>query len=86
MMQAVCVLLLAKFRQVFLDRIIQREYVNSASQKNWAIPQTAHRWVLVVDADERVTPELREIPSANGASHLVSCHRAEELQLVGVPD
>jgi peptide/nickel transport system ATP-binding protein len=33
-----------------------------------------------------VAPELREIPSANGASHLVSCHRAEELQLVGVPD
>lgn len=41
-------------------RILQREYVNSASQKNWAIPQAAHRWVMVVDADERVTPELRE--------------------------
>ena len=26
--------------------------------KNWAIPQAAHRWVLIVDADERVTPEL----------------------------
>jgi glycosyltransferase involved in cell wall biosynthesis len=42
------------------SRIIQREYVNSASQKNWAIPQARHRWVMVVDADERVTPELRE--------------------------
>ncbi|MFO0903654.1 MAG: glycosyltransferase family 2 protein [Pirellulales bacterium] len=39
-------------------RIIQREYVNSANFKNWAIPQAAHPWVLVVDADERVTPEL----------------------------
>ena len=41
------------------DRVIQREYGYSASQKNWAIPQAAHEWVLLVDADERVTPELR---------------------------
>ena len=39
-------------------RIIEREYVNSANFKNWAIPQAAHPWVLVVDSDERVTPEL----------------------------
>jgi glycosyltransferase involved in cell wall biosynthesis len=39
-------------------RIIQREYGNSASQKNWAIPQAKHEWILLVDADERVTPEL----------------------------
>lgn len=41
-------------------RVIQHEYVNSATQKNWAIPQAAHEWVLIVDADERVTPELRD--------------------------
>lgn len=40
-------------------RLVQHEYVNSATQKNWAIPQAAHGWVLIVDADERVTPELR---------------------------
>jgi (heptosyl)LPS beta-1,4-glucosyltransferase len=39
-------------------RIIEREYVNSADFKNWAIPQATHEWVLVVDADERVTPAL----------------------------
>lgn len=39
--------------------IIQREYQYSASQKNWAIPQATHNWVLLVDADERVTPELK---------------------------
>src|SRR3954468_16424518 len=39
-------------------RIIEREYVNSADFKNWAIPQARHSWVLVVDADERVKPEL----------------------------
>jgi (heptosyl)LPS beta-1,4-glucosyltransferase len=39
-------------------RVIEREYINSADFKNWAIPQAQHEWVLVVDADERVTPEL----------------------------
>lgn len=36
----------------------QRVYVNPADQKNWAIPQCAHRWVLILDADERALPEL----------------------------
>lgn len=44
----------------YATRIIQREYINSASQKNWAIPQAAHEWILIVDADERVTPELKD--------------------------
>ena len=39
-------------------RIIQREYENSASQKNWAIPQAIHNWILLLDADERVTEPL----------------------------
>jgi glycosyltransferase involved in cell wall biosynthesis len=42
------------------DRVLEHEYVNSAAQKNWAIPLLAHRWILIVDADERVTPALRE--------------------------
>jgi len=41
-------------------RVVQHEYVNSATQKNWAIPQAAHEWVLIVDADERITPDLRD--------------------------
>ena len=41
-------------------RVIQREYVNSADFKNWAIPQCQHEWVFIIDADERVTPELRD--------------------------
>jgi len=43
----------------YTDRILQHEYVNSAAQKNWTIPQARHDWVLIVDSDERVTPELR---------------------------
>jgi glycosyltransferase involved in cell wall biosynthesis len=41
-------------------RMVAREYINSANFKNWAIPQASHPWVLVVDADERVTPALAE--------------------------
>ncbi|WP_299779921.1 glycosyltransferase family 2 protein [uncultured Formosa sp.] len=40
-------------------KVIRREYEYSASQKNWAIPQAKHEWILLVDADERVTPELK---------------------------
>ncbi|MGH7952227.1 MAG: glycosyltransferase family 2 protein, partial [Limisphaerales bacterium] len=39
-------------------KILQHEYVNPAAQKNWAIPQAKHEWVLILDADERATPEL----------------------------
>jgi glycosyltransferase involved in cell wall biosynthesis len=39
-------------------RVIEREYRTSGDFKNWAIPQAAHEWVLILDADERVTPEL----------------------------
>ena len=36
-----------------------REFDDHASQKNWGLDRVTHRWVLVLDADERVTPELR---------------------------
>lgn len=39
-------------------RVIEREYINSADFKNWAIPQASHPWVLILDADERITEEL----------------------------
>lgn len=41
-------------------RIEQRKYQGPAEQKNWAIPQAANEWVLLLDADERVTPELKK--------------------------
>ncbi|HEY0262099.1 MAG TPA: glycosyltransferase family 2 protein, partial [Chitinophagales bacterium] len=41
-------------------RVLQREFDYPASQKNWAIPQASNEWILLVDADERVTDELRE--------------------------
>ena len=55
-------------------RILEHPYENSARQKNWAIPRCTHEWVLIVDADERVSPgladEIRELlargPEADG--------------------
>lgn len=41
-------------------RVEQREYLGAASQKNYAIDRAAHDWIFVIDADERVTPELRD--------------------------
>jgi glycosyltransferase involved in cell wall biosynthesis len=41
-------------------RLEQREYFGSAAQKNWALDRVAHEWVLIVDADERVTEPLAQ--------------------------
>ena len=39
--------------------VLQPEIHELVEQKNFAIEQAAHDWVLCVDADERVTPELK---------------------------
>lgn len=44
--------------QKYAHRILQHEYINSAAQKNWAIPQAGHKWVLLVDSDEKVSQAL----------------------------
>jgi len=41
-------------------RVVEHEYVYSAKQKNWAIPQAKNEWVLLLDSDEVVTPELKK--------------------------
>jgi glycosyltransferase involved in cell wall biosynthesis len=40
-------------------RLLQRAYYGPADQKNWAIPQAKNEWILLMDADERVTLDLR---------------------------
>ncbi|MGE5277810.1 MAG: glycosyltransferase family 2 protein, partial [Acidobacteriota bacterium] len=43
-------------------RILQHEYFGNGPQCNWAMERAEHPWILIVDADERVPPELaREI-------------------------
>ncbi|MHC4400095.1 MAG: glycosyltransferase family 2 protein [Planctomycetota bacterium] len=41
-------------------RVIRREYIDSGNFKNWAIPQAEYPWVLIIDADERVTEPLAD--------------------------
>ena len=48
-----------KLAKPLADTILQREYENSASQKNWAIPQAKYSWIILIDADERITKALR---------------------------
>lgn len=40
--------------------LIQRVFDDYSTQKNYAIEKAKHDWIYVLDADERVTPELRE--------------------------
>jgi glycosyltransferase involved in cell wall biosynthesis len=47
----------AEFPQV---RIVQREYRTSGDFKNWAIPQAKHEWIVLLDADERLTSALQQ--------------------------
>lgn len=42
----------------YTDRVVVHEYLNAASQRNWAIPQIETEWTLVLDADEWVSEEL----------------------------
>ena len=39
-------------------RVIERDWPGYSEQKNFAATQASHDWILSVDADERVTPEL----------------------------
>lgn len=41
-------------------RVCQRPYISAANQKNWAIDQATLDWILILDADEYLSPELRE--------------------------
>lgn len=41
-------------------KLLQRRYTGPANQKNWAIRQAKHSWVLILDADERLSPALVE--------------------------
>jgi glycosyltransferase involved in cell wall biosynthesis len=44
----------------FTDRVIVREWPGHVAQKNFAAEQARCDWVLSLDADERVSPELRQ--------------------------
>ena len=39
-------------------KLLEREYFGSAAQKNWSMDRVQHDWVLILDADERLTEDL----------------------------
>jgi glycosyltransferase involved in cell wall biosynthesis len=41
-------------------KIIKRKFDDFSSQKNFAIHQAKHPWIYILDADERVTPEVEK--------------------------
>ena len=42
----------------YTNKVYQHEFEDFASQRNFGLEKLSTSWVLVVDADERVTPEL----------------------------
>ena len=53
----------------FTDKIFIRRWEGFAAAKNFALAQCTGEWVLWLDADERVTPELRDEIIATLANH-----------------
>src|SRR4030043_594230 len=49
-----------KIARRYTDRVFERAWTNFADQKNFANGKALHPWVFSLDADERVSPELRE--------------------------
>jgi glycosyltransferase involved in cell wall biosynthesis len=44
----------------FTDRIFHRDWTGFVDQKNCATERASHDWIFSLDADERVSPELRQ--------------------------
>jgi len=40
-------------------KFIENKFENYTSQRNFAIDQARNKWILFIDADERLTPELK---------------------------
>ena len=49
-----------KIAKKYTDRVFQRKWTNFADQKNFANSKARFRWVLSLDADERLSPKLRD--------------------------
>lgn len=53
----------------YTEKVFHHAWSGYADQKNWAIDQASHPWILSVDADERVPKALQEeIKQVLGAS------------------
>ncbi len=67
----------------YTDRILQRPFAAPQEQKNWAVSQARNSWVFILDADERITAELRaEIESALQSNSELVGYRVPRLNYV----
>src|SRR5437763_1427524 len=67
----------------YTDKVFERHFDGYPSQRDFGIRQAANQWVLCLDADERVTPELRdEILERLSASPAVSGFLLRRLNIV----
>jgi glycosyltransferase involved in cell wall biosynthesis len=48
----------AEIAREFGARVVQQDWLGYVGQKNFALDQAAHPWVLSIDADEEISPEL----------------------------
>ncbi|WP_125719505.1 glycosyltransferase family 2 protein [Flavobacterium ustbae] len=56
-------------------KLIQNRFTDYTSQRNFAIDQAKNSWVLFIDADERLTPELKpEIVAAINSENAASAY------------
>ncbi len=44
----------------YTDKVFQKEWQGHVKQKNYALDHATNEWVLCIDADERISPELKE--------------------------
>src|SRR5271168_647184 len=48
----------AEIARQFGARVVRQDWLGYVGQKNFALGQAAHPWVLSIDADEELSPEL----------------------------
>ncbi|MCP4006968.1 MAG: glycosyltransferase family 2 protein [bacterium] len=48
----------AEVARRFTDRVIEQDFLGYVKQKNFALDQATHDWVVCLDSDEVLTPEL----------------------------
>jgi glycosyltransferase involved in cell wall biosynthesis len=65
-------------------RVIQRDWMGFGRQKQFAVASARNEWVLCLDADERVTPELeRSIRVALGGGRFKAWRMARRNRFLG---
>ena len=70
----------------FTDRISRREFTGYSDQKNAAMEMAANDWVLIVDADEVVLPELAaEVRKAVESDEFVAYRMPRLTHFLGKP-